>query len=149
MCVSDSVDDGVRVACSMVSMTASYMDLACLTQGNSRENQGFDVSDVLGCTLHCCTQSVFLGWILTRVAGGFDMAVNPELARVFAEDARLDHGGKVADRVSNETRVSAVHHAYYRTQVDRLLFYAVNGTRYAIRGHSARQCCPRREACTC
>ena len=45
----------------------------------------------------------FLGSILTRVAGGFDLAVKPGLPRVIAQDAGRDHGGKTTALVTNAT----------------------------------------------
>ena len=76
-----------------------------------------------------CVQ--FLGWILTRTAGGFDVSINTELAKEIVEDAGLQSSGRHSsvpgfkDRILDETPATDVEHRYYRTQVGRLLFYVV------------------------
>jgi hypothetical protein len=73
----------------------------------------------------------FLGWVLTRQRGGFDVSVNRALAEEIIEDAGLNtktRGGAVPgakERVLDETPVTPEEHRYYRTQVGRLLFYVV------------------------
>jgi len=76
------------------------------------------------------TKAQLLGWILARVADGFDVCVNPELAQEIVNDSGLASSTRktstpgLKERVFDETPLDDADHKYYRTQVGRLLFYA-------------------------
>ena len=73
----------------------------------------------------------FLGWIISRTAAGFDLAVNSGLAKEIVNDAGLKGSARASsvpgskDRVADDTPATTIEHSYYRTQVGRLLFYSV------------------------
>ena len=63
----------------------------------------------------------FLGWQLARMAGGFDLAANSQLAKDIIEDAGLLQSRRKTnvpgykDRTNDETPCSSIEHKYYRT----------------------------------
>ena len=71
----------------------------------------------------------FLGWRITRTAGGFDLSVNEQLAKDIIADAGLENTTRktlapgMKERVTDETPCDSVEHRYFRTQVGRLLYY--------------------------
>ena len=70
----------------------------------------------------------FLGLVIDRQQKGFRLRVNPQLIEDIVGDAGVGTSGRggatpgLKDRVLDETPLNPEEHAYYRTQVGRLLF---------------------------